>query len=74
MTRILGIDPGSQRTGVGIIDTDAGGRVTHVFHVPVVLLDAENFSLRLKLLLDGLGEIIEKNISNSAGTAPGSRF
>ena len=23
MTRILGIDPGSQRTGVGIIDVDA---------------------------------------------------
>ncbi|HET6396523.1 MAG TPA: crossover junction endodeoxyribonuclease RuvC, partial [Pseudoxanthomonas sp.] len=23
--RILGIDPGSQRTGVGIIDVDAGG-------------------------------------------------
>ncbi|HEL3769139.1 TPA: crossover junction endodeoxyribonuclease RuvC, partial [Stenotrophomonas maltophilia] len=27
MTRILGIDPGSQRTGVGIIDVDATGRV-----------------------------------------------
>ncbi|HDS1475094.1 TPA: crossover junction endodeoxyribonuclease RuvC, partial [Stenotrophomonas maltophilia] len=25
MTRILGIDPGSQRTGVGIIDVDATG-------------------------------------------------
>ena len=60
MTRILGIDPGSQRTGVGIIDADASGRATHVFHTPLVLLDAENFPLRLKLLLDGLGEIIEK--------------
>ena len=60
MTRILGIDPGSQRTGVGIIDCDAGGRVTHVFHAPLKLLDAESFPLRLKLLLDGLGEIIEK--------------
>ena len=58
-TRILGIDPGSQRTGVGIIDVDAAGRTTHVFHRPLVLLDAENFPLRLKLLLDGLGEIIE---------------
>ncbi|MQP75618.1 crossover junction endodeoxyribonuclease RuvC, partial [Stenotrophomonas sp. MYb238] len=26
MTRILGIDPGSQRTGIGIIEIDAGGR------------------------------------------------
>jgi crossover junction endodeoxyribonuclease RuvC len=60
MTRILGIDPGSQRTGVGIIDFDAGGRVTHVFHSPIVLLEAESFPLRLKLLLDGLGEIIER--------------
>ena len=60
MTRILGIDPGSQRTGVGIVDADATGRATHVFHAPLVLLDAESFPLRLKLLLDGLGEIIEK--------------
>jgi crossover junction endodeoxyribonuclease RuvC len=58
--RILGIDPGSQRTGVGIVDADASGRATHVFHTPLVLLDAESFPLRLKLLLDGLGEIIEK--------------
>ena len=60
MIRILGIDPGSQRTGVGIVDADASGRATHVFHTPLVLLDAESFPLRLKLLLDGLGEIIEK--------------
>ena len=60
MVRILGIDPGSQRTGVGIIDCDVGGRVTHVFHAPLKLLDAESFPLRLKLLLDSLGEIIEK--------------
>ncbi len=32
MVRILGIDPGSQRTGVGIVDADAGGRATPVFH------------------------------------------
>jgi crossover junction endodeoxyribonuclease RuvC len=60
MTRILGIDPGSQRTGIGIIDADITGRATHVFHVPLLLLGADSFPLRLKLLLDGLGEIIEK--------------
>jgi crossover junction endodeoxyribonuclease RuvC len=38
MTRILGIDPGSQRTGVGIIDVDAAGRTTHVYHAPLLLL------------------------------------
>ena len=60
MTRILGIDPGSQRTGVGIIDVDATGKVSHVHHQPLVLLDAETFPLRLRLLLDGLWALIEE--------------
>ena len=59
-TRILGIDPGSVRTGVGIIDVDATGRPTHVFHAPLVLLGAEDFPKRLKLLLDGLGAILDE--------------
>ena len=58
MTRILGIDPGSQRTGVGIIDVDAAGRVTHVFHAPLVLLTAGDFPSRLRRLLDGLTALI----------------
>ena len=56
--RILGIDPGSQRTGVGIIDVDASGRITHVHHQPIVLLIAENFPQRLKVLLDALDALI----------------
>lgn len=59
MTRILGIDPGSQRTGIGIIDVDAAGRATHVHHAPLVLLGAEDFPQRLKVLLTGLSGIIE---------------
>lgn len=59
MTRILGIDPGSQRTGVGIIDVDAGGRTTHVFHAPLLLLGEGDFPLRLRRLLDGLAEVID---------------
>jgi hypothetical protein len=31
MIRIIGIDPGSQRTGVGIIDVDAAGKLTMFF-------------------------------------------
>ena len=58
ITRILGIDPGSQRTGVGIIDVDKTGKVSHVHHQAVNLLVAENFSLRLKVLLDELDSII----------------
>ena len=59
MTRILGIDPGSQCTGVGIIDVDAAGRSSHVFHAPLLLLGEGDFAARLKRLLQGLTEIIE---------------
>jgi crossover junction endodeoxyribonuclease RuvC len=59
-TRILGIDPGSVRTGVGIVDADTGGRAVHVFHTALVLSDAENFPQRLKRILDGLGALIEQ--------------
>jgi crossover junction endodeoxyribonuclease RuvC len=58
--RILGIDPGSQRTGVGIIDVDGAGRVKHVHHVALNLLAAESFPQRLRILLDGLAEIMER--------------
>lgn len=58
--RILGIDPGSQRTGVGIIDVDAAGRITHVHHQPILLLVAENFPQRLKVLLDQLDALITR--------------
>ena len=57
--RILGIDPGSQRTGVGIIDVDATGRATHVHNGALVLLGDGDFALRLKRLLHGLAEVIE---------------
>ena len=63
-TRILGIDPGSQRTGVGIIDVDAAGRIAHVHHVALNLLAAESFPLRLRLLLDGLWDLIERFAPN----------
>jgi crossover junction endodeoxyribonuclease RuvC len=59
MTRILGIDPGSVRTGVGIIDCDATGRATHVHHEALGLLDAEDFPRRLKMLLDKLGALLD---------------
>lgn len=58
MTRILGIDPGSQRTGIGIIDVDASGKGTHVFHTAIQLLDNETFHLRLKQIFDELSDII----------------
>ena len=66
MTRILGIDPGSQRTGVGIIDVDAAGRATHVFHAPLDLLAGAaaapgDLPQRLRRLPAGLRAIVEEH-------------
>ena len=61
MIRILGIDPGSQRTGVGIIDADAGGATRHVFHMALQLLDNETFPLRLKQIFDDMCALIEEH-------------
>ena len=58
--RILGIDPGSQRTGIGIIDVEAGGRARHVHHQPLLLLGEEDFPMRLRQLLDGLSGLIDE--------------
>jgi crossover junction endodeoxyribonuclease RuvC len=56
--RIIGIDPGSQRTGIGIIDVDAAGRTRHVFHTALNLLSSEDFAGRLKRIFDGIGAIM----------------
>ena len=58
--RILGIDPGSQRTGIGIIDVEAGGRARHVPHQPLLLLGEGDFPMRLRRLLDGLSGLIDE--------------
>jgi len=60
-TRIIGIDPGSQRTGVGIIDVDAVGKLTHVFHGALAVAGEETFPLRLKRIFDGLATIINEH-------------
>ena len=61
MTRILGIDPGSQRTGVGIIDADERGASRHVFHSALQLLDNETFPLRLKQIFDDVCALIAEH-------------
>src|SRR3954468_9445819 len=61
MTRILGIDPGSQRTGVGVIDADQAGRHRHVFHAALSLLDNDTFPLRLKQIFDELCALIDEH-------------
>ena len=58
MTRILGIDPGSQRTGIGVIDVAGDGRCTFVHAQAIVLLGAEDFPSRLGLLCEGLEALL----------------
>ena len=60
MTRILGIDPGSQRTGIGVIDVDADGRCRYAHAQAIVLLGAEDFPSRLGLLCETLEALLEQ--------------
>jgi crossover junction endodeoxyribonuclease RuvC len=57
--RILGIDPGSQRTGVGIIEAEATGKLRCVFRATLTVAGEETFPLRLKRIYDELIDIIE---------------
>jgi len=64
MIRILGIDPGSQRTGVGIVDADATGRCRHVHHCALVVGGEKEFPRRLKAIFDGLQQLITEFAPN----------
>lgn len=59
MIRILGIDPGSQRTGIGVIDVAADGRCAYVHCEALKLLDAADFPSRLGLLCEGLERVLD---------------
>jgi len=54
--RILGVDPGSRRTGYGVVDID-GNRVTHVTHGVIAAGNGE-FSERLGTLFSSLSRLI----------------
>lgn len=58
IVRIMGIDPGSQRTGVGIIDVTPSGQLTHVFHTALAVAGEASFPLRLKRIFDELCDLI----------------
>jgi len=58
--RILGIDPGSQRTGIGLVDVAADGRCRFVHCEALKLLDAGDFPARLGLLCEGLDRILDE--------------
>jgi crossover junction endodeoxyribonuclease RuvC len=60
--RILGIDPGLQCTGFGIVDVGAGQSLRYVASGTVKTSEAPRGDLpaRLKLIVDGIGEIVER--------------
>ena len=60
MIRILGIDPGSQRTGIGVVDVDEAGRCRYVHAQALVLLGADDFPARLGLLCEGLEALLDE--------------
>jgi len=58
MTRILGIDPGSRKTGFGIIELDKQ-KIHHVINGRLKVGDGD-FADRLKQIFEGLTDIIER--------------
>ncbi len=57
--RILGIDPGLQRTGFGVLDCD-GPRLAYVGSGTISTAEADKGDLpaRLKIIFDGVSEVI----------------
>jgi crossover junction endodeoxyribonuclease RuvC len=58
MPRIIGIDPGSRKTGFGIIDVD-GRKISHVINGRLKVGDGD-FSDRLRQIFEGLTDLIAR--------------
>ena len=58
MTKIIGIDPGSQRTGYGVIELDR----QNVIYVAsgIIKLPKLNLPLRLKIIFDDVTQIVKQ--------------
>jgi crossover junction endodeoxyribonuclease RuvC len=63
--RLLGVDPGSRHTGIGIIDVD-GARITHVYH-EVVHTGEGTLGQRLHILFRRLQAVIAEYHPLSVG-------
>ncbi len=59
--RILGIDPGLQRTGFGVIECQ-GPRLTYIASGTISTLEAPrgDLPLRLKIIFEGVREVIQR--------------
>ena len=56
--RILGIDPGSRLTGFGVVHVLSSGKISYVAS-GVVRVPAVALAERLKVIFDGIGEVID---------------
>ena len=65
MTRIIGIDPGSRRTGYGIIDM-AGTNVSYVSS-GIIRLPEGSLPARLQLIFDGVSQLVTEYKPQSMG-------
>ena len=63
--RIIGIDPGLQITGFGIIETSQG-RLTYVTSGCIRSPQGGELALRLKAILDGIREVVSVNKPDQA--------
>jgi crossover junction endodeoxyribonuclease RuvC len=59
--RILGIDPGLRTTGFGVVDVQ-GGNLAYVASgtISTQHLDTHALPARLKVLFDGIGEVVQR--------------
>ena len=67
--RILGIDPGLQTTGFGVVDAD-GQHVAYVASgtIKTTHLDRGNLPARLKVLFDGVREVVARYQPETSAT------
>jgi crossover junction endodeoxyribonuclease RuvC len=56
--RLIGLDPGLQRTGWGVVDSTSGGRLSYVAHGVVTSNARQALAERLRELYDALGEVL----------------
>ena len=65
--RVLGIDPGLQRTGFGVIDVD-GSRLRYVASGTISTLEVArgNLPARLKVIFDGVREVMQRYQAQAA--------
>lgn len=66
MSLILGIDPGSRKTGFGIIRHTAGARIEYVTSGVIRLEKLETFPDRLNQIFQSISEIVEEYLPDEA--------